>query len=108
MADHKASESKFLEYVANHGKSYPTVQEFYSRHQKWQGVEDLITIHNQDSRHTFKMEHNKFSDMTDGEREAYKGSLMTQIDIDSFAANFKTQGRRLESWDDASYDFDTS
>ena len=54
------------------------------------------------------MEHNKFSDMTDGEREAYKGSLMTQIDIDSFAANFKTQGRRLESWDDASYDFDTS
>merc|ERR1712205_112725 len=61
------------------------------------------------------MSHNHFSDLTDDEREAYKGSLLSQMDetTDQSQQLFQFGRRRLQEsfddyWNGASTTYDTS
>lgn len=52
---------------------------FYAfRHQLFQKIDELIVKHNKlfdEGKQTYKMDHNKFSDMTDDEKAKYLGAL---------------------------------
>ena len=62
---------KFLQYVAAHGKSYATVQEFNLRMGLFERAEKFIEEHNATA--TFQVGHNKFSDWTEAEYKRLLG-----------------------------------
>ena len=65
----------YLAYMATFGKSYPDPQEFQMRYQLWLSTNDLIESL---SSSTFTMNHNRFSDWTQEEKNKLKGALPPQ------------------------------
>ena len=62
-----AMATQYMQYVAEHGKSYITAEEFAIRKALYIQTDAIIEAHNE-TESTFKLGHNKFSDFTDAER----------------------------------------
>jgi C1A family cysteine protease len=69
-----STESKFLQYLLQHNKSYLTQEEFNARKAIFQVADELVESHNQTNA-SFRLGHNKFSDMTEGEKALTRGLL---------------------------------
>ena len=63
---------KFMQHIAIYGKSYITMDEFTARMELFAAVDAQIEEHNA-SDSSYRMGHNKFSDMTEYERSMRKG-----------------------------------
>lgn len=61
-----------MEYLALHGKSYLTMEEFAARKELYMATEELINTHNA-TESSFALGHNAFSDYTEHERKALCG-----------------------------------
>jgi len=68
--------SKYMQYVIEHSKSYITAEEFAARQAIFAENDDLVELHNQ-TNSSFRLGHNKFSDMTEDEKAAFRGRLNT-------------------------------
>jgi len=66
-------EFRFMEYLATHGKTYASAEEFMLRWNNWAMVDEFITEFNADESNTHRVGHNKFSDWTVAERKAMNG-----------------------------------
>jgi C1A family cysteine protease len=66
------TEMRFIQYLAEHGKSYGTKEEFEFRLQHFADIDAEINEHNSENG-LFTMGHNKFSDMTEAEKAVYRG-----------------------------------
>ena len=66
---------QYMQYVAEYGKSYETIDEFYSRMSLFMKTDSLINEHNANE-NSFKLGHNKFSDFTDYERKQILGYII--------------------------------
>ena len=66
--------TKFMEYLAAHGKSYLTYEEFQARKQIFEATDILIESHNA-SESSFTLGHNHLSDATEYERKALLGGI---------------------------------
>ena len=64
----------FLKYLANHGKSYLTMEEFEARKDLFTYAENFINNHNSHNT-SYSLGHNKFSDMSYEEKAAYRGRV---------------------------------
>lgn len=64
---------KFMQYVAEHGKSYGTVEEFEFRFNTWLEAENRIEAHNASGVETHELGHNHMSDWTDAEYKKLLG-----------------------------------
>ena len=64
------AQSRFLSYVAQHGKHYSTIEEMTKRQKLWQQADDFINNYNPKG---FTMKHNKFSDWTAEEKKSILG-----------------------------------
>ena len=64
----------FLSYVAEHGKSYDSVDELHDRFAHWNAIHAEIQSFNADPNNTHTIGHNKFSDMTEEEKSKYRGA----------------------------------
>ena len=69
-----STESKFLQYLLQHNKSYITAEEFNARKAIFEVADELVESHNQTNA-SFRLAHNKFSDMTEGEKALTRGLL---------------------------------
>ena len=69
-----AMATQYMQYVAEHGKSYITSEEFAIRKALYIQTDAIIEAHNE-TESTFKLGHNKVSDYTDAEREMLTGAL---------------------------------
>ena len=69
-----AMATQYMQYVAHHGKSYITSEEFAIRKALYIQTDAIIEMHNE-SNSTFTLGHNKFSDYTDAERSALTGAM---------------------------------
>ena len=65
---------QYMQYVAQHGKSYITEEEFSIRKAMYIQTDAIIEAHNE-TESSFKLGHNKFSDFTDAERTQLTGAL---------------------------------
>jgi len=63
---------RFIDYVATHGKSYATKEEYEFRLANFAALDAEINEHNSENG-LFTMAHNKFSDMTDEEKAVFRG-----------------------------------
>ena len=73
-ASSDAFTNTFLKYLAFHGKSYLTVEEFEARKTLFTYSENFINNHNSHNT-SYTLGHNKFSDMSKEEKAAYRGRL---------------------------------
>ena len=64
--------TQYMEFVAYHGKSYLTAEEFAVRAALYFQTDDLINAHNA-TESSFTLGHNKFSDYTEAERSSMLG-----------------------------------
>jgi len=78
--------SKFVQYMAQFGKNYLTVEEFNARKEIFEVAENFIASHNSTS---FTVGHNKFSDMTDEEKAKMRGRNQDS-QMRKFTANYST------------------
>lgn len=72
-------EFKFMNYIAEHGKSYGTVEEYKYRLERFSEVEAEIKNVNNSNGATYKLAHNKFSDWNRAEFNrllGYKPSIV--------------------------------
>ena len=65
--------NNYLEYLANHGKSYQSIDEFSERLANFNAIDAWIKNYNADPEMTAVMGHNRFSDWSDEEREKLGG-----------------------------------
>ena len=63
-----------MEYLANHGKSYQSIDEFSERLANFNAIDAWIKNYNADPEMTAVMRHNKFSDWSDEERARMSGN----------------------------------
>ncbi len=61
------NQHKFMQYLADQGKSYITAAEFNARFELFEKTENMINEHNS-SQDSYWLVHNMFSDMTDMEK----------------------------------------
>ena len=66
-------EPRFLEYTAQFGKQYGSEEEWALRLKTFTEKDEFIRQHNSDPKSTAKLGHNKFSDMTQSEINAWLG-----------------------------------
>jgi Cathepsin propeptide inhibitor domain (I29) len=69
------SDSSFNRYMAKHGKSYATKEEYIRRKEIHDRALEEVVEHNQQPGQTWFKAINKFSDMTPDERKKYTGAL---------------------------------
>ena len=69
-----AMATQYMQYVAVHGKSYITSDEFAVRKALYIQTDAIIEAHNETDS-SFKLGHNKFSDWTDAERSRLTGAM---------------------------------
>jgi len=72
-------DTKFMEYVSTHNKSYGTVEEYRFRLAQFAEADALIEDHNSQNGSSFTLGHNKMSDWTTAERKrllGYKPSMI--------------------------------
>ena len=67
--------TKYMEYLAAHGKSYLTYEEFQARKDLFEKTDILINTHNAKSESSFTLGHNHLSDATEYERQALLGGI---------------------------------
>jgi C1A family cysteine protease len=67
-----SQQGKFMQYLTQHSKSYLTVEEFNARQALFNIADDFVTAHNQTNA-SFTVGHNKFSDMSEGEKAQTRG-----------------------------------
>ncbi len=58
----------FMSFLAVHGKSYKSTNEFKERLALWNDSDRQIKNHNNDNNNLFKLAHNQFSDLTEQEK----------------------------------------
>ena len=73
-----STSSKYMQYVLEHNKSYITIEEFEARKAIFAENDELVESHNQ-SNSSFTLGHNKFSDMTEGEKSRYRGRIAQTV-----------------------------
>ena len=66
--------SKYMQYMAEHGKSYLTKEEFQARKALFATADEFVESHNQTNAN-FTVGHNKFSDMSESEKASYRGRI---------------------------------
>jgi len=66
--------SKYMQYMAEHGKSYLTKEEFQARKALFAAADEFVESHNQTNAN-FTVGHNKFSDMSESEKASYRGRI---------------------------------
>ena len=66
--------SKYMQYMAEHGKSYLTKEEFQARKALFAVADEFVESHNQTNAN-FTVGHNKFSDMSESEKASYRGRI---------------------------------
>lgn len=66
-------DTKFMEYIVNHGKSYGTLAEYNFRMNLFATADALIEEHNNKNGESYTLGHNLFSDWTDGQRKRLLG-----------------------------------
>ena len=66
-------QARFMEHIAEQGKSYGTREEFEFRFALFKEADKKIEEANSDPTHTFTVEHNMFSTLTLDEKEGYTG-----------------------------------
>ena len=69
-----AMATEYMMYVAEHGKSYITSEEFEIRKALYIQTDAIIEAHNE-TESSYKLGHNKFSDWTDAERAKLTGTF---------------------------------
>ena len=67
-----STDFKFVQYLAEHNKNYPTLNEYNQRLAHFAAIDELIEEHNS-SNASFKLGHNIFSDMTAVEKQQRLG-----------------------------------
>jgi C1A family cysteine protease len=67
-----SQQGKFMQYLTQHSKSYLTVEEFNARQALFNIADDFVVAHNQTNA-SFTVGHNKFSDMSEGEKAQTRG-----------------------------------
>jgi C1A family cysteine protease len=67
------SQFEFMQYIAKHGKSYPTLENFNMRMELFNERNAIIKEHNSDDTATSQMGHNFISDFTEAERSNLLG-----------------------------------
>lgn len=65
---------KFMNYMAEHGKSYETAEEFGERFAIFKAVEEMINQHNLTTA-SYTLGHNQFSDLAHHEKSFMRGRL---------------------------------
>ena len=70
---------QYMQYAAEHGKSYLTVEEYELRQALYIQTDAVINEHNATDS-SFKLGHNKFSDFTDYERSQLLGYIAPETD----------------------------
>lgn len=68
-------DNDFAEYVAHHGKSYMTKEEYTYRREIFERNKRLIEDHNSKSGQSYRLAINKFADMTEYEFNSYVGEI---------------------------------
>ena len=63
---------KFMQHISEYGKSYITMEEFAARKEIFAATDARIQEHNA-SDSSYRLGHNKFSDLTEYERKMRKG-----------------------------------
>jgi len=63
-----------MQFVANHGKSYDTTQEFGVRFARWLKADEYILANNTDPKSTHVAGHNHLSDSTEAEFKKLLGA----------------------------------
>ena len=74
--------SQYMGYLAEHGKSYITNEEFTARKALYMETDRLVNEHNA-TESSFKLGHNKFSDFTDYERSQLLGYIAPDTEQES-------------------------
>jgi len=69
-----SNDLKFMNFIAVHGKSYDTIEEYNHRMSRFSAIESFITEENAKDL-SYKVGHNKFSDWTDAERSSMMGYI---------------------------------
>jgi len=67
------SQFRFMEYMANHGKSYKDATEMAMRYSNWLRIDEFIAKHNADPKETHRVGHNYLSDWTKAEKSQLSG-----------------------------------
>jgi hypothetical protein len=70
----ESSDSAFNRYIAKHGKSYATKEEYAFRKALFDKSMDEVTAHNSQNGPTWNKAINRFSDMTSQEIKRYLGA----------------------------------
>ena len=70
--------AKFMQYLTQHNKSYLTVEEFNARLAIFNVADDFIRLHNETNA-SFTVAHNKFSDMSEGEKAQTRGRIPRNV-----------------------------
>jgi C1A family cysteine protease len=78
-----SSSSKYMQYILEHSKSYITLEEFTARKALFDVADELVESHNQTNA-SFRLAHNKFSDMTEDEKANTRG-LAPKNQMERFA-----------------------
>ena len=89
---------EFMQHLTKYGKSYITVEEFELRRELFAATDAMIKEHNATDS-LFTMGHNRFSDMTDFEKELQKGftpSPTRDVDVEEMVYD---EGDVPASWD---------
>ena len=66
-------DTKFMEYISNHGKSYGTVAEYKFRLAQFEKLDQLIEEHNSQNGSSYTLGHNQFSTWTKSEFKRIQG-----------------------------------
>jgi C1A family cysteine protease len=72
-----------MQYILEHSKSYITLEEFTARKALFDVADELVESHNQTNA-SFRLAHNKFSDMTEDEKANTRG-LAPKNQMERFA-----------------------
>merc|ERR1711957_198215 len=96
------SQFKFMQFIAEHGKSYADAAEYMLRFNLWQKTEDFILANNSGNE-THVAGHNSMSDMTKTERSARLGlANVTAVgygtDADSGEEYFLVKNSWASTW----------
>ena len=71
----QSSDSAFLAYIAKYGKSYLSKEEYEYRRELFEKNMAIIAEHNSQNDVMYTLGTNKFSDMTEYERQSYLGAV---------------------------------
>ena len=83
-------ETKFIEYLAHHNKSYGTQAEFEFRLAQFARTELEIAVHNS-APHTSTVGHNKFSDWSLEEKSRLRGIPKVEPELNAVYASLDTE-----------------